>query len=466
MKKLIDSMETINSTVVWGVPMVALILGVGFYLFFVTKGALFRRFGTVLRYTVKTIFRKQTSTNGNVTPFQAVCTALAATVGTGNIVGVALAIAAGGPGALFWMWVSALAGMVIKYSEVTLSVAYRTVNRRGETVGGPMYYIENAWKVKWLAVLFAVFACIASFGIGAGVQANSLANSIKATFGIPPWLSGVTATVLAGLILVGGIRRIASVSQVLVPVMSALYIVGAIAVLIVNITDIPHAFSSIFRSAFTGTAATGGFAGATVTYACRVGMARGVFTHEAGMGSAPIAHAPAFTDHPARQGLWGAFEVFFDSIVMCTVTGLVILTSDLWFATPTIAATSLCSEAFEKAFSGGQYIVSIGLVLFAFATIIAWCYYGEKCVEYLFPRKPFAILFYRILYIGTVLLGSLVSLDAVWAFTDLFNGLMALPNLLALLVLSPVIAKLTDNFFKNPHCLRANDEDFSRFLRV
>ncbi len=464
MEKLLQYMKTINTTVVWGVPMVALILGVGFYLLFVTKGALFLHFGTVLRYTVKTIFQKQVSANGTVTPFQAVCTALAATVGTGNIVGVALAIATGGPGALFWMWVSALAGMVIKYSEVTLSVAYRTKNHRDETVGGPMYYIENAWGIKWLAILFAVFAAFASFGIGAGVQAHSLANSMKSTFGVPLWLSGAVVTTLAGLVLVGGIRRIANASQVLVPFMSALYIVGAAVVLIVNAADIPRAFSAIFKAAFTGSAAVGGFAGATVTHACRVGMARGVFTHEAGMGSAPIAHAPAFTDHPARQGLWGAFEVFFDSIVMCTVTGLVILTSDLWYSTLKISPTILCSKAFENAFAGGQYIVSVGLVLFAFATIIAWYYYGEKCVEYLFWGKQFAITFYRILYIGTVLLGSLVSLDAVWAFTDLFNGLMALPNLLALLVLSPIVAKLTHNFFRNPHCLRAHDEDFSRYL--
>lgn len=464
MRKLLEYIETINATVVWGIPMVILILGVGIFLSFVTKGVLFRHFGTVLRYTIKTVFQKQTSPKGSVTPFQAVCTALAATVGTGNIVGVALAISTGGPGALFWMWVSALVGMVIKYSEVTLSVAYRTKNRHGEVVGGPMYYIQNAWGVKWLAMLFALFATFASFGIGAGVQAHSLANSMQSTFGLPVWLSGTVVTVLAGLVLVGGIGRIARIGQVLVPFMSVLYILGSLIVLAINAPRIPHAFAEIFKDAFSGSAATGGFAGATVAYACRVGMARGVFTHEAGMGSAPIAHAPAFTDHPARQGLWGTFEVFFDSIVMCTVTGLVVLTSGLWRATEQISPTVLCSKAFGNAFAGGEYIVSVGLVLFAFATIIAWYYYGEKCVEYLFSNKPFAIAFYRMVYVFTVLLGSLVSLDAVWTFTDLFNGLMAIPNLLALLVLSPVIAKLTHNFFKAPHCLRAHDEDFSRYL--
>ncbi len=466
MKKLLEYVEAINSTVVWGIPMVAFILGIGIFLFFVTKGVLFRRFDIVLRYTIKTIFQKQPSSKGTVTPFQAVCTALAATVGTGNIVGVALAISTGGPGALFWMWISALVGMVIKYSEVTLSVAYRTKNCHGETVGGPMYYIQNAWGVKWLAVLFALFATFASLGIGAGVQAHSLANSMQSTLGIPVWLSGTVATMLAGLVLVGGIKRIARTGQVLVPFMSVLYILGSFIVLAINAPRIPHAFAEIFKDAFSGSATIGGFAGATVAQACRVGMARGVFTHEAGMGSAPIAHAPAFTDHPARQGLWGTFEVFFDSIVMCTVTGLVILTSGLWCSTEQISPAVLCSKAFGNALAGGEYIVSVGLVLFAFATIIAWYYYGEKCVEYLFSTKPFAITFYRMIYVGTVFVGSLVSLDVVWAFTDLFNGLMAIPNLLSLLVLSPVIAKLTRNFFKTPHRLRAPDEDFSRYLTV
>ncbi len=464
MEKLLEIIETINSTVIWGIPMVTFLLGVGTVLLFVTKGALFRHFGIVMRYTVRTLFRKQTSADGSITPFQAVCTALAATVGTGNIVGVALAIALGGPGALFWMWVSALAGMVIKYSEVTLSVAYRTKNRHGEIVGGPMYYIENGCKIKWLAVLFAVFGTVASFGIGSGVQAHALANSMQASFFVPLWLSGVVVAALAGLVLIGGVRRIVRATEFLVPIMSLLYMVGALIVLFKNAANIPCAFAQIFRSAFTKTAATGGFMGVTVAQACRVGISRGVFTHEAGMGSAPIAHAPACIDHPARQGLWGAFEVFFDSIVMCTVTGLVILTSGLWSATPAIPATFLCSKAFERTFLGGEYIVSVGLVLFAFATIIAWYYYGEKCVEYLFPKQKTAITLYRVLYIGTAFAACLFRLDTVWAFTDLFNGLMTLPNLLALLLLSPVLRRLSGNFFKNPHCQRASDEDFSRLL--
>lgn len=465
MKKILHIIESINSTVIWGIPMVTLLLGVGMILLFVTKGALFRHFGIVVRYTVRTLFRKQSSVDGSITPFQAVCTALAATVGTGNIVGVALAITTGGPGALFWMWVSALAGMVIKYGEVTLSVTYRTKNQQGEMVGGPMYYIENGCGIKWLAVLFALFGTIASFGIGSGVQAHALANSMQTAFFVPLWLSGAVIALLAGLVLVGGVYRIAHATEVLVPIMSLLYMVGALVVLMVNAAGIPRAFAQIFHAAFTNTAATGGFMGATVAQACRVGISRGVFTHEAGMGSAPIAHAPACTDHPSRQGLWGAFEVFFDSIVMCTVTGLVILTSGLWSTAPAIPATAMCSEAFENAFSGGRYIVSIGLVLFAFATIIAWYYYGEKCVEYLFPKRKIVITIYRVLYVGTTFAACLFRLDTVWAFTDFFNGLMALPNLLALLILSPVIQRLSHNFFKSPHCLRAKDEDFSRLLR-
>ena len=376
-------LASLNDNVIWGIPMVVLMIGTGLFLLIVTKGVIFRHFGIVMRYTTKTLFQKKDKSQqheGDISPFQAVCTALAATVGTGNIVGVALAIATGGPGAMFWLWLSALVGMVIKYCEVTLSVAYRTTNEKGELVGGPMYYITRGLGLKWLAVLFALFGFIASFGIGASVQANSLATGVNSSFGIPLWAIGIVVALLAALVVIGGITRIASVTEILVPFMAIFYIVGAIVVLILNAGEIPAAFASIFHDAFTGTAATGGFLGATVMYACRIGMARGVFTHEAGMGSAPIAHATAANDHPARQGLWGSFEVFFDSIVMCTITGLVILTSGLWHADPIMNEGAMSSAAFEQAFTGGQYIVTVGLMLFAFATIIAWYYYGEKCV--------------------------------------------------------------------------------------
>lgn len=469
MEAIVKLIGYINDNIVWGLPMVALMVGTGLYLLVVTRGVIFRKFGVVMRYTAKTLFRKADSAGaetGAITPFQAVCTALAATVGTGNIVGVALAIATGGPGAVFWLWISALVGMVVKYGEVTLSLAYRRVNEKGEIVGGPMYYIAGGMGMKWLAALFALFGGLAALGIGASVQANALAGGVNATFGVPTWTVGMAVAVLTGLIVLGGIRRIATVTEYLVPLMSVLYMVGALVALAVNADQIPAAFGMILQNVFTGTAPFGGFLGATAMYACRIGMARGVFTHEAGMGSAPIAHAAADSDHPARQGLWGAFEVFFDSVVMCTVTALVILTSGLWFD-PELAgdARAISATAFENAFTGGRYVVTVGMCLFAFATIVAWYYYGEKCVEYLSGGNRHVKLGYRIVYVVMVYVGCVASLEAVWAFADLLNGLMAIPNLVALVALSPVIRRLSEDFFKDPHTRRPKNGDFCHLLR-
>ena len=470
MYEVIAVISRLNDNVVWGLPMVILMIGTGIFLCIITKASMFIRFNIMMRYTARTLFRWNDKTRleeGAITPFQAVCTALAATVGTGNIVGVAVAIATGGPGAVFWMWVSALIGMVIKYAEVSLSLAYRTTNDKGEIVGGPMYYIEKGMGMKWLAVLFAIFASFASFGIGASVQANALAGGLNATFGLDTRIIGVLAAALGAMIFIGGIKRIASVTEFLVPFMSILYIGGSLIALAVNVTEIPAAFALIFRDTFTGSAAIGGFAGATVMYACRIGMARGVFTHEAGMGSAPIAHASAYNDHPARQGLWGAMEVFFDSIVMCTITALVILISGLWHDSSYVSdGRGMSAAAFENAFPYGQYIVTVGLVLFAFATIVAWYYYGEKCVEYLFRGNRVAIRIYQVVYTIMVYVGCVASLDAVWEFADLFNGLMAIPNLIALIVLSGSIRKLNDDFFADPHTLRPRDTDFSKFVKI
>ena len=469
METILNFIGKLNDNVIWGLPMVILMIGTGLFLTYLTKGVIFTKFHIVMRYTTKTLFRKADKSQqeeGTITPFQAVCTALAATVGTGNIVGVALAIATGGPGAIFWLWISALVGMVIKYCEVTLSQAYRSTNDKGEVVGGPMYYITKGMGMKWLAVLFAFFGGFASLGIGASVQANALAGGVNATFGIPTWTIGVVAAALGALIFIGGIKRIANVAERLVPFMSILYIAGAFVVLIINAGEIPAAFALIFKNTFTGTAATGGFLGASVMYACRIGMARGVFTHEAGMGSAPIAHASADNDHPARQGLWGAFEVFFDSIVMCTVTALVILTSGLWYDPALVGDTrAMSSMAFENAFTGGQYIVTVGMCLFAFATIIAWYYYGEKCVEYLSKGNKLVKIGYQIVYTAFVYIGCVASLDAVWEFADLFNGLMAVPNLIALIALSPVIKRLSDDFFRAPDTMRAKGTDFSHMIK-
>ena len=468
MDAIMHFISSLNDNVIWGLPMVVLMISTGIFLTFVTKGVIFRRFPIVMRYTVKTLFQRTDSPQteaGAITPFQAVCTALAATVGTGNIVGVALAIATGGPGAVFWLWISALAGMVIKYCEVTMSMAYRATNAGGEIVGGPMYYIEKGLGMKWLAALFALFGGLAALGIGASVQANALAGGINAIFGVPTRVIGTVAAIVGALIFIGGIKRIAAVTEFLVPFMSILYILGALAVLAVNIKQIPAAFGLIIQNAFTGTAATGGFLGASVMHACRIGMARGVFTHEAGMGSAPIAHASASNDHPARQGLWGAFEVFFDSIVLCTVTALVILTSGSWYDPALVGDTrAMSATAFENAFPGGQYIVTVGMCLFAFATIVTWYYYGEKCVEYLSGGGKLAKTVYPALYTAMVYVGCVARMDAVWEFADLFNGLMAIPNLVALMALSPVIQRLSDDFFRDPHKQRPKNADFRHLI--
>ena len=470
MDRTLNFIQELNDTIIWGLPMIILMVETGLFLTFITKGVIFTKFNVVMRYTIKTLFKRSNKSQrveGTITPFQAVCTALAATVGTGNIVGVAMAISIGGPGSIFWLWVSALIGMIIKYSEVTLSMAYRKINDDGKIVGGPMYYIEKGMGMKWLAILFAIFATFASFGIGASVQSNALAGGIHSTFQIPNYIIGMVVAMLEALIFIGGIKRIAKVAEFLVPFMSILYILGSINVLIVNVSKIPAAFCMIFQSTFTGTAATGGFVGATASYACRIGMARGVFTHEAGMGSAPIAHASAYNEHPARQGLWGAFEVFFDSIVMCTVTALVILTSGLWTDGKLVGDTrTMSATAFENAFAGGQYIVTIGICLFAFASIIAWYYYGEKCVEYLFRDNEVVKFGYQMIYTFMVYAGCVANLDTVWEFSDLFNGLMAVPNLAAVIFLSPVVKRLTHDFFTYPDFIRPNGADFSYLIRM
>lgn len=452
MVKLVNWIVELNNDVIWGLPMVMLMIGVGIFLTIMTGGVLFRRFGTVMQCTLYSLFRKTKHSeqdSDGITPFQAVCTALAATVGTGNIVGVALAVATGGPGAIFWLWVSALIGMVLKYCEVTLSVAYRRTNEHGEIVGGPMYYISEGLGSKWLAILFSLFGFMASFGIGSAVQANSLSTNLSNAFPISTKTIGIILAILAALVLMGGIKRIATVAEILVPFMALSYILCSIIVLFLNRSAIPSAVVAIFKDAFTGTAATGGFCGASAMYACRVGIARGVFTHEGGMGSAPIAHAAAVTDHPARQGLWGAFEVFFDSIVMCTITALVILTSGLWYIVPKMNEGTMCSAAFGQVLPGGQYVVTMALSLFAFATIIAWYYYGEKCVEYLFRGNHVTIQIYRAVYVLLVYVGCVANLDIIWEFADLFNGLMAFPNLIALAGLSPIVKRLSREFFQN-----------------
>ena len=441
-----DFIMNLNSTVnsfVWGPPMLFLLVGTGVYLTIGTNFFSILKLGYVLKNTLLKIFSKDQSGEGEITPFQAVATALAATVGTGNIAGVATAIALGGPGAVFWMWVSAVFGMTTKFGEVVLSIKFREKTEDGRFVGGPMYYIANGLNMKWLATVFAVFGAIAAFGIGNMVQSNSVAASLQESFNISPLVTGLVLAVLTALVILGGIKRIGSVTEKLVPGMASIYILGAIFIIIMNGSHIPEAFGLIFGNAFTGTAAVGGFAGSTLAMAVRFGVARGVFSNEAGLGSAPIAHAASTTDHPVRQGLWGVFEVFMDTIVICTLTALAILVSGLWNTGATGAA--LTTQAFDEAIIGGGYIVSIGIMLFAFSTILGWSYYGERCAEYLFGEK--AIVPYRIIWIPFVVIGAIGGLDFIWALADTMNGLMAIPNLVGVLMLSGTILKLTKEFF-------------------
>ncbi|MDR0701392.1 MAG: sodium:alanine symporter family protein [Azoarcus sp.] len=395
---------------------------------------------------------------GELTPFRALMTSLAGTIGTGNIVGVATAILMGGPGAVFWMWVTALVGMATKFCEATLAVKFREVTPDGKFVGGPMYYIKNGLGARWqwLAALFAIFGMVASFGIGNMTQANSVAaNVVKlgADYGLvlEPWVIAVVLLVLAGAVLIGGVKRIGLVAGTLVPAMALIYVAGGLIVLAVNIEKVPGAFRLIFESALYGHAAVGGFAGASIAAAIRFGVARGLFSNEAGLGSAPIAHATAIVDNPVKQGLLGMLDPFIDTIIVCTISALVILISGQWMA-PGIGdagAGILTSQAFSAAMGEfGSWLVTIGLVLFAFSTILGWCVYGERCVIYLFGHK--AALPYRVVFTLIVPVGATAKLSLVWDLADLFNGLMAIPNLIALLLLSPVVFKLAREYFSPP----------------
>ena len=461
---MMEIVKWLNDTIIWGIPMLVLMLGTGVYLTFKTRAVIFTRFGTVMANTLKTVFRKPKEIEaGTITPFQAVCTALAGTVGTGNIVGVAVAISVGGPGAIFWMWTSAVLGMVTKYAETTLALAYREKNAKGEYVGGPMYYISKGLGFPKLAYLFCLLTAFSSIGGGNIVQANAVAGSLKDAVSIPALASGLLLAFFVALVVVGGIKRIASVAEKLVPIMALIYTGAAIFILIVQRSQIPSALATIFTDAFTGTAAIGGFTGASLMYAARIGVARGVFTNEAGLGSAPIAHSTANTDHPARQGCWGAFEVFFDTIIMCTITALVIIISGTW-KDASIDGTEMSNRAFSAVIPGGEYIISIGIVLFAFATIIAWYYYSEKAIEYIAGEK--AILVYRIFFIGSIVYGAVATLDVVWEISDLFNGLMAIPNLIALIGLVGPIVSLTNDFFADPETIRPKDHSYAALIRI
>jgi AGCS family alanine or glycine:cation symporter len=433
--------------IVWGPAMLLLILGTGLYLMSGLGAMPLHRIG----YGFRMLWSgRQGTGEGDISPFNALMTSLSATVGTGNIAGVATAIFLGGPGALFWMWCTALVGMATKYAEAVLAVRFRETDEAGNHIGGPMFYIRNGLSSRWawLGTLFAIFGTLAGFGIGNTVQANSVADALNSKLGIPHLATGAVMAVLAALVLIGGIRRIATVAGKLVPFMAISYILAGLIVLALNASAIPEAIALIFKQAFTPTAATGGFAGAAVWAAIRFGVARGIFSNEAGLGSAPIAHAAASTDSPVRQGTVAMLGTFIDTLVICSITGLVIMVSGAWTSGENGAA--LTAQAFESALPGiGGYVVSFGLVLFAFTTLLGWSFYGEKCVEYLFGLR--AITPFRVLWIIAIPIGANSSLDFIWLVADTLNALMALPNLLALLLLSPVVFQLTREYFAAEH---------------
>jgi len=433
---------------VWGPPMLVMILGTGLFLMLRLKFMPLAKIGHGFKLMWQGR-KKDDEESGEISPFQALMTCLAATVGTGNIAGVATAIFLGGPGALFWMWCTALVGMATKYCEVVLAVHYREKDERGAHVGGPMYAIKNGLGKKWvwLGTAFAIFGGFAGFGIGNMVQVNSMADALEASFAIPAWVTGVVTMVITGLVILGGIRRIGKVAASLVPFMCVAYIVASIVVLVVHADAIPGAFELIFTHAFTPVAATGGFAGAAVMAAIRFGVARGIFSNEAGLGTAGIAQAAGTTNSPVRSGMIGMIGTFIDTLIICSMTGLAIICSGVW--TSGASGAALSAAAFESAMPGvGSYILTIALVVFAFTTILGWSYYGERCWEYLVGTK--AIMPFRIVWVLAVPFGAVAHLDFAWLVADTLNGLMAIPNLLSLLLLSPIVVKLTREHFAKP----------------
>ncbi len=442
MEVITNLFNTVNG-IVWGPLMLVLILGTGLFLMIGLKGMPIRKLG----YGFSMLWKgRESREEGDITPFNALMTSLSATIGTGNIAGVGTAIALGGPGAVFWMWCTALVGMATKYAEAVLAVKYREVDEEGNHVGGPMYYIKNglgsSWK--WLGTAFAVFGALAGFGIGNMVQANSVADAMEANLGVPFWITGTVMAVLVFAVLIGGIKRIAQVAGKLVPFMAIAYVAGGLVVILFNIAEVPAALGLIVKHAFTPAAATGGFAGAAVMVAIQMGVARGIFSNEAGLGSAPIAHAAAQTKNPVRQGSVAMLGTFIDTLVVCTITALVIVMTGAWSSGESGAALS--SAAFGLGLPGfGQWVVTFGLVIFAFTTMLGWSVYGERCVEYLFGVK--SILPFRLLWVAAIPLGAMVKLSFVWLVADTLNALMAIPNLIALLLLSPVVFKVTREYF-------------------
>ena len=456
LNNVIDTLNGIINSInafAWGPPMLGALGTTGVLL---TLGLVFMPWRKV-GYGFRLLFSKDPAAGeGEVKPFNALMTALSATVGTGNIAGVATAIALGGPGAIFYMWVIALFGMATKYAEAVCAVQFRERDAEGKYVGGPMYYLRNGVGEfapelgKWLGLAFAVFGAVAAFGIGNAVQVNSMAQALDNSFSLPTWVTGLVVAALVAFVVFGGIKRIGEVAGKLVPAMIVLYIVSALLIILLNISKVPEAFGMIFTYAFQPAAAAGGFAGAAVAAAIRFGVARGVFSNESGLGSAAIAHAAAQTDNPVRQGIIAMLGTFIDTLIVCTMTALVILTSGMWTATGAdgggYTGAVLTSMAFNSTIAGGQYIVTIALAVFAFTTILGWSYYGERCWQYLFSERT--IIIYRVIWVVAVLGFANFKVDFVWNLSDTLNGLMAIPNLIGLLLLAPMVFKVTREYFE------------------
>lgn len=457
-------------SVIWGpFVLIPLLLGTGMFLTIRLRMLQFRKLGPALRLGL--LKRKDDGGVGDISNYQALTTALAATVGVGNIVGVATAIALGGPGALFWMWITALLGMASKYSEAFLGVRYRVTDARGEQSGGPQYYLHRGFAEVFgktggkiglvLSLMFAVFAVLASFGIGNMTQGNAVATQMENSFGLDPIITGIVLFVLTGAVLLGGIKSIGRVTAGFVPLMILLYLVGGLVVLVVNAEQIPGAFGQIFSDAFTGTSAVGGFAGSAILYAIQMGVARGIFSNESGMGSAAIAAAAAKTSHPTRQGLVSMTQTFIDTIMVVTFTGLVLITTGVWKQGGDFAGT-MTADAFASALPDGDKLVAVSIAFFAFSTLLGWSYYGERCMERLVGAG--GVIPYRMVFTCVVFIGAITELEMVWNFADVMNGLMAIPNLIGLLVLSGLIVRETNRYLSNDPKLTANAAQVEEFM--
>jgi len=438
--EFIEKIVSTLSGIVWGAPMLILLVGTGFYLTIILKGMQF----WALPHAIKLIFHKEDDGEGEISHFAALMTALAATVGIGNIVGVATAISLGGPGAVFWMWMTGLVGMATKYSEAVLAVKYRQKGHHHGFKGGPMYYLTYGLNMPKLGMAFAVFTALAAFGIGNMTQANAVATLLDTQMGVPTWITGIVLLTLTAVVILGGIKSIGNFTSFLVPFMILVYVAVSLVILFMNLDKLPHAFSLIFYHAFNPIAAGGGFVGATMASAIRYGVARGVFSNESGLGSAPIAAAAAKTNDPVRQSLVSMTQTFIDTLVVCTMTALIILISPFWEqgVSPGVI-TMQCFTMYLGSF--GTIVIVLSTALFAYSTILGWSYYGEKAFEYIFGER--FIRLYRVLFIAGVMVGSMMKLEFVWNFSDLMNGMMAIPNLIALLLLSKVISSETNRYF-------------------